>query len=749
MAEKRREKTLNRGHYTLVCILIGLLVLGGVLLVSVQADLASAERRFSDAISYIKEQCTGYDNLNLASETKSLMRVMENVRHLRRDITTDMALDPDFVLDDAAVEGYLETHTVSGILLLAPDGKTECKASADELAQNPLRAEELPKELSRTTLLNVAQHPEQVYAGRIEMEDESYVDIAACAREDKPGVLVVYYHTSEEYVRNYNLSYQNIVQGYNPEVDGTIVVARGDMIVASNNEELVGTSVGDNDTLEGLKEKGVDGEMLHINNGWAGQSCAFGIIERGRNFYVYVFRPEAEVFNSTPRNMMLAAFAYVIIIFLLQTLRWKTAQRYREQQLQREQEYRKELKAEALKAEAANVAKTEFLQRMSHDIRTPINGIRGMVEIADHYPEDARKQADCRKKIWDASTLLLELVNEVLDMGKLESGEIVLEKVPFDLKELLTEIYTVLEKPAAERGIRMERRPMQVEHFRLIGSPLHVKRLLMNILSNAVKYNKENGSITLECEELSGDGEAVNIRFVCADTGIGMSEEFQKRMYEPFTQENSGARSTYGGTGLGMAITKSLVDRMGGTIDFVSQKGVGTTYTITLPFAVDHSTAIDEADRQPADLSVLRGAEVLLAEDNELNIEIAEFLLKEAGIHVTKAMDGEQAVKAFGASPVGFYDAILMDVMMPVMDGHTATREIRAMDRADARTVPIFAMTANAFVEDRQKALAAGMTDHLTKPLDSAAVLRALARVCAKRGQNAPPSLQPNQNMVQ
>ena len=733
---ENRKKQIIQYHYLVVCILIGLLVLGGVFVGSVRADLDTAEKRFTDTIGYIKEQCTGYDNLNLASETKSLMRVIENVQHLRSDIAKDQQLDPDFVLDDAAMANYLRSHTVTGAMLLTPEGKMESGASTDGLTDDPLHADELPESLSRSTLLNVADAPEQVYAGRVEMADGSYVDYAACARTDRRGILVVYYHTSEEYVRNYNLSYRNIVQSYNRAYDGTIVVTRGDKVVASNDETLLGVSVDEVPTLAGLKAHGTDGEMFYVHDGWTGPTCAYGIIERGRNFYVYVFRSEGEVFSSTPRNMLFAVFVYALILFLVQTLRWKTAQRYREQQLRREQQYQQELKAEALKAEAANVAKTEFLQRMSHDIRTPINGIRGMVEIADHYPQDAAKQADCRRKIWDASTLLLELVNEVLDMGKLESGEIVLEKVPFDLDELLREIYTVLEKQAAERGICIERKPMQVEHFRLIGSPLHVKRLLMNILSNAVKYNKDNGRVALECTELPGEGDNVQMRFVCADTGIGMSEEFQKRMYDPFTQENSGARSTYGGTGLGMAITKSLVDRMGGTIAFVSQKDVGTTYTITLPFAIDRSAAAEKTDTAPADLAVLQGAQVLLAEDNALNIEIAEFLLKEAGIRGTRAEDGRQAVDAFAASPVGYYDAILMDVMMPVMDGHAATRAIRAMNRPDAKTVPIFAMTANAFVEDRQQALAAGMTDHLTKPLDSAAVLQTLAKACARRGQN-------------
>ena len=734
MTENARTRRLQ-WHFWGVTVLIGLVILGGIFMVSVQADRAAACSRFLETISYIKEQCSGYDNLNLASETKSLMRVIENVQQLRRDIVRDAELDENYVLDETALRGYLGQHTLTGVLLLDTDGHVLCRADTDGLTDEPLEAANLPRELARDALMDTANYSEKVYSCRVEHEDGSYIDLAACGRPDAPGVLVVYYHTSAEYVRNYNLSYRNIVQSYNQEYDGTIVVARGEKIVASNDPALTGTTIDETPTLAAIRDRARNGEMVHIHNGLGGPACSYGMIERGRNFYVYVFRPEAEVFSSTPRNMLFGVFAYALILFLVQTLRWKTAQRYREQQLLREQEYQKQLKAEAMKAEAANVAKTEFLQRMSHDIRTPINGIRGMVEIADHYPEDAAKQADCRKKIWDASTLLLELVNEVLDMGKLESGEIVLEKVPFDLQQLMRELCTVLEKQAAERGIRMECRPMKGEHFRLIGSPLHVKRLLMNIMSNAVKYNKENGSITLECEELPGKGDTVQIRFVCADTGIGMSEEFQKRMYEPFTQENSGARSTYGGTGLGMAITKSLVDRMGGTIEFTSKKNVGTTYIITLPFAIDHSAAPRPEESGPADLSVLRGAQVLLAEDNALNIEIAEFLLKEAGICVTRATDGQQAVDAFAASPVGFYDAILMDVMMPVMDGHAATRAIRALARPDAKTVPIFAMTANAFAEDRQKALEAGMNDHLTKPLDSAAVLQALAKACAGRAQ--------------
>ena len=729
---EKESPFISRKQHILICALAGLLMLGGVLIFSAHSDLQNAEKQFEDTISYVKEQCTGYDNLNLASETKSLMRMMENAQHLCREIAHDRQDDPARVLDDAVMAEYLRDYTLSGALVLSAEGKILCAASQDGRTADPQIREQMEAQLAGSIVLKVADHPEQVYAGRTENEDGSYVDTAACARKDGEGVLVVYYRTTAEYVRNYNLSYQNCVQGYNPAVDGTIVVTRGDRIVASNDPSLLDTTVDENPTLSALKARSTDGGMIHVRSGSAGQQYAYGIVGQGRSFYIYVYRPEWEVYVSTMRNLSMAAFTYMVLLFLLQLLRGKTDRRFREQQLRREQEYQKTLKAAALKAESANLAKTEFLQRMSHDIRTPINGIRGMVEIGDRCPEDMARQADCRKKIWEASTLLLELVNEVLDMGKLESGEVVLESVPFDLPELMHEITDVLEKQAAERGIVLHREYGRLPHPRLVGSPLHVKRLLMNVLSNAIKYNRDNGHVMLDCFEVSSTGDKVQICFVCADTGIGMSEEFQQRMFEPFTQENAGARSVYGGTGLGMSITKSLVDKMGGTIGVESKQGVGTTYTITLPFGIDN-TATEEPEQQQTDLTVLRGRQVLLAEDNALNMEIVEFLLNDVGIKVTKAADGQQAVEAFAASPVGGFDAILMDVMMPVRDGHEATRAIRAMDRPDAKTIPIFAMTANAFAEDRLKALQAGMNEHLSKPIDPEELYRLLVKYLTER----------------
>ena len=427
---------------------------------------------------------------------------------------------------------------------------------------------------------------------------------------------------------------------------------------------------------------------------------------------------------TLPLSSLLAlALALLLLALLLQR---RTAQSYQDRQLRRERTYQAQLKEAARRAESANRAKTQFLQRMSHDIRTPINGIQGMVEIGEYYKDDPQKQAECRRKIRETSRLLMELVNEVLDMGKLESGEIVLEERPFDLNILLDSVAVLLEQSAAARGIRVDRKPREVQHTALIGSPIHLKRLLMNIYGNAVKYNRDNGSITALCRELRTEGDTAWFEIVCTDTGIGMSETFQKHLFEPFTQEHSSARSAYGGTGLGMSIAKALTDKMGGTIDFTSREGEGTTFRITLPFRIDSTgQQPQQPETAPVASDALRGMRILLAEDNELNMEIAAFMLQSAGAEVTEAHDGREAVELFRASPPGHFDAVLMDVMMPVLDGYQATGIIRASDRPDAG-VPIIAMTANAFVEDRQRAREAGMTEHLAKPLDQAVLVRTL-----------------------
>ena len=402
---------------------------------------------------------------------------------------------------------------------------------------------------------------------------------------------------------------------------------------------------------------------------------------------------------------------------------------HRKQEQEKDEKYKAELLIAAKKAEAANEAKTEFLQRMSHDIRTPINGICGMVNMADHYANDMEKQTEYRIKVKEASNLLLELVNDVLDMSKMESDEIVLEEIPFNLSSISREVFVVIEQMAAEENIQIVWEKKEIIHRDFIGSSEYVKRVMMNILSNAVKYNRENGYIYISYREIpSKQPEMTTMEFVCRDTGIGMTEEFQKHIFEPFAQEQPGSRTKFAGTGLGMPITKKLVEKMGGAITFESEKGVGTTFVIRIPFKIDLDADKREEQKDVSEKSI-KGLHILLAEDNELNMEIAEFAIQNEGAEVTKAWNGQEAVEIFEKSRSGEFDVILMDIMMPVMNGYKATKMIRSLDRADAKEVPIIAMTANAFAEDRIRVKEAGMNEHVAKPVDVELLIKVIHKL--------------------
>ena len=399
----------------------------------------------------------------------------------------------------------------------------------------------------------------------------------------------------------------------------------------------------------------------------------------------------------------------------------------------RELNYQEQLRLTAEQAERANIAKTDFLRRMSHDIRTPINGIRGMVEIGRHYAGDEQKQEECRQKIMDASGFLLDLVNDVLDMNKLESGEIKLDSRPFDLHEVLHETFELMNQQAREAGVVCTFTPPAITHSRLIGSPLHLRQIWQNVMTNAVKYNKPGGTVHVSCKETDVNGNKAVFVFTCADTGIGMSEEFQKHIFEPFAQENSAARTNYKGTGLGMSIVKELVEHMGGSITFTSRQGVGTTFVLTVPMEIDLSVPAVDTAPQTAENTSIKGVRVLVAEDNALNMEITQFLLEDNGAVVTGVWNGQEAVEAFAASQPGDFDIILLDVMMPVMNGLDAARAIRALERPDAKTIPMLAMTANAFADDVERSLEAGINEHLTKPIESDKVIKTIAKYVHKR----------------
>ena len=718
----RRRMKVKR--FWIFGILLGICVTAASLYYFFQAEKKEAENRMVKTVNYVKVQCSTYTHYNEASESKSLLRAIESARQMSTNI--DMETENGGRLSQEFLKENLQTLWVDGILVLDAEGKTVCKYSMDEALTN-----EITDYLQKDIIMDFTGYEERSYSERIDREDGSRIDIAACARKDAPGMVAIYYYTSSEFVRNYTLTIQNLLNGYSTQKDGTIIVADKGTIVASNDESLLGQDTAGNQVVQAMKEHTDSQHIFHLKNEGTG---GYGIMLKQRDYYIYTYLPDTEVFRNLPLSVTAVVFLYLLIFGIFCFWGYRADLAHRKQEQEKDEKYKAELLRAAKKAEAANEAKTEFLQRMSHDIRTPINGICGMINVADHYADNMEKQTECRAKIKKTSHLLLELINEVLDMSKLESDEVVLEDIPFNLNSIFEEILGVIEHMAAEQNIRIIWEEKEVTHWNLIGSPVHVKRILMNILSNAVKYNKENGYVYIGCREIPSKQTAMTtLEFVCRDTGIGMTEAFQKRIFEPFAQEHAGSRTKFAGTGLGMPITKKLVEKMGGTISFESKEGTGTTFVIRIPFQIDADMK-DRTETEEKTETSIQGLHVLLAEDNELNMEIAEFVLQNEGAVVTKAWNGQKAVDIFRKSRPGEFDAILMDIMMPVMNGYEAAKMIRSLDREDAKVIPIIAMTANAFTEDKMRAKEAGMDEHIAKPVDGKLLVKVINEL-VKRDQ--------------
>ena len=708
---KKKEKRIQ-----LFGGLIGICVALVSLFYFFHAEKAEAEKRMVEIVNYVKVQCSTYTHYNESSESKSLLRAIESARQMSTNI--DMEIENGGHLSQEFLKENLQTLWVDGILVLDAVGKTDCEYSMDESLTGEITAY-----LQKDIIMDFAGYEERSYSERFTREDGSYIDIAACARKDAPGIVAIYYYTPPEFARNYTLTIQGLLNGYSIQKDGTVIVADDGIVVASNDESLLGQNTADNEVVQAMKKHTDSQHIYHLRK--EGTGC-YGIMLKQRDYYIYAYLPDTEVFRNLPLSVTAVVFLYLLIFGIFCFWGYRADLAHRKQEQEKDEKYKAELLRAAKKAEAANEAKTEFLQRMSHDIRTPINGICGMIDVADHYAEDMKKQTECRAKIKEASHLLLELINEVLDMSKLESDEVILEEIPFNLNSISEEILGVIEQMATEQNIRILWEKKEVTHWNLIGSPVHVKRILMNILSNAVKYNKENGYVYISCREIPSEQTAMTtLEFVCRDTGIGMTEAFQKRIFEPFAQEHAGSRTKFAGTGLGMPITKKLVEKMGGTISFESKEGIGTTFLIRIPFRIDTERK-DRTEAEEKTETSIQGLHVLLTEDNELNMEIAEFVLQNEGTVVTKAWNGQEAVDIFRKSSPGEFDVILMDIMMPVMNGYEAAKMIRSLDREDAKVIPIIAMTANAFIEDRMRAKEAGMDEHIAKPVDGKLLVKVI-----------------------
>ena len=714
----------NRAVWRLPLIVllgIALSVVAGMM--SYGYTTAQAEQRFADVVDYVATQSLSYEAFNNAYVTKNLIRVMEIAGEVARTIERDGSVG------NATLKQYADQFNVSALIVTDASGNLVSESSTDGVGY-----ESLATYLKEAPVLEVASHPLKSYTARITLADDSVADIGCVTRRGGEGIVIAVRHQSAKAVASNTLKLQSLLDGYETIDSGNIVIENDAKVVATNAVEPTTSGAfvlpaTDATIVDSIKERCLAGRVSLVN---ANGEWYLGTFGKARQFYVYTYTSARRYFETVA-----VVVASVLVLYGGAIAATALARRHAERQrltdlLLQERDYGDKLAKAAHEASSANSAKTEFLRRMSHDLRTPINGIRGMVEVGDANADDLQKQTECRSKIWTASGLLLDLANEALDMSRLESGQVDLDLVPTNLVVLNREVCDILERQAEERLVTIICDQQTLDHPYARVSVTHLKRLLVNIAGNAVKYSRRGGYVRLACREVEPVDGVPIYEYTIADNGIGMSEQFQQHLYEPFSREEQRVEGASSGTGLGAPIAKQLVELMGGTMSFTSTLGQGTTFTIRLPFEQCKRSEIPQAVRVDAvDVDAVRGLRVLLVEDNELNAEIAQFTLDRAGAIVTHVKDGESAVETFAASAPHEYDVVLMDIMMPGIDGLEATRQIRALEREDAATTPIIAVSANAFAEDRRLSREAGMDAHLSKPVSSRELVEALAHIAA------------------
>lgn len=711
-------------------IITGIILIAVSFIVASNIDMEKAEDRLNNTVEYMKNQCNDSQIRDLASEAKSELRLTESIEQVRWRLKYGDEIRENDGLNTEALQAYSVDSYLDGLILLDSEGNVETSYDSTGMGTGRI--------LGMTdvnALMDTLSFKEKSYALRVELEDESHVDIAAVSRIDADGVVVGYFYTSAPYARIINNSIRSIISVYNPVSDGVIAISTGNKIVISNDRSLEGTNVEDTFILKKIMDRGTGTHLTHAKDKSKVFGNHFGLMDKSRDYYIYAYMSEKNVFRTTLANVFCAFLIYVLLLVVVNMLLWRMEKTYREKQLIAQDNYTRkleeknmELEETANRADKANMAKRNFLSRMSHDIRTPLNGIIGLLKIDEDHFDDIELVKENHKKMQVSANHLLSLINDVLQMSKLEDGNTVLTHEVINLADMTKDIVTIIKGRAIEAGIEWdyEKGKSHIPYPYIYGSPVHLRQIFLNVYGNCIKYNHVGGKITT-IVDVAGEGNGIcTYRWTITDTGAGMSKEFLAHIFEPFAQEKNDARSEYQGTGLGMAIVKGLIDQMGGAITVESEKGAGSQFIITIPFEIAEKPAESEADDVSED--DISGLNLMLVEDNELNAEIAKMLLEDQGAEVTVVTDGKQAVDMFAENEQGTYDAILMDIMMPVMDGIAATKAVRSMDRPDARTIPIIAMTANAFKEDAEKCIAAGMNEHLAKPLDIKKLKKAIAR---------------------
>ena len=669
-------------------------------------------------IDYVKNQCIRYDDVSSESQTKSLISIVDKARIIRRELLKTDADGGDMSL---SLKEYVDEERITGIIVKRDPNSVDAEFYVSDGKPVSFWDETIKK------FANVADCYEKSYSQRIVGDDGYYYDYAIIS-DGNNGIVLCYLSQLISAADGTSLNLSTLLDGFNIS-DMTIIVTNGTHVVASNVTGYENKPISDFEEIKKMNEAGSYGKLTKIS--LKDSSVYYGCEDVIESFFIYTYLGHGDVFKegNFKTAYFFVSYAFFCICVLVVFAIIKDSRK--KQKEKNEKEYRERLDRLATEAIRANQSKNDFLRRMSHDIRTPINGIQGMVRIGEYYADDPEKQKECRKKILEASGYLLELVNDVLDMSKLDENLVRWKEEHFDMNSVMNEIVSMLSFQASEHSVTLTYES-KIIHSSLYGGAGTLKRICANIIGNAIKYNKPNGNVDCSIKETRSDDRKAYFTIVCADTGIGMSEEFQKIMYEPFAQENPDFNSN-GSTGLGLAIVKKAIDLMGGDISVQSKIGEGTTFTINLPFAIDCDDRKETAARNVVSTKKLDKTTVLLVEDNDLNYEIAKFILETNGAKVLKASNGKQALDIFSESEEDEISVILMDVMMPVMDGISATAAIRSLDRSDASVVPIIAMTANTYTDDIERVLTAGMNAFVEKPVDAEKLVDIIVKTLQKR----------------
>ena len=685
-------------------LMLGVFAMAVTALIGGNSSIRNAQQTAQRTLQYLKEQCISYRDTIAADRIKSLVRLTEQAQEVaeREGMVGQRRSNEELAR-------YAQRQRVTCVLVLNKDLEIEFSSGADM---------DWSDYYTNEAIRSVMDYPEKIFARRL-IRDGAMYDIAAVARIENPGVVFCVRLQSNTTIASYRASIESLLAGYETLLNDKVYtyITDGERVVGSSAAEQWNLPVDEVPLIRALESSPSPGsELTQLRT----DGTFFGAREQYQQYSLYVFLPNEYVF-AQGKNMVISAFGVYALAAVLATL---LVLRTTQERKRREMDYQHRLEEEVRRATAADQEKTNFLRSMSHDIRTPINIIMGMLEIIGQEPDNRALIQECRSKAQTASRYLLELVNDVLTLNRPEEKAALESQMPFSLSAELDDMLLLVREQAKAAGVVLAEPEILLEHDNFTGNPLYLRQVCQNIIGNAIKYSRPGGQVRCTFREQEDSDGVCRLRFTCQDDGVGMSEEFQRRMFEAYAREdtNDTVCSTVGaGVGLGLAVVKRIVDEKGGTISVDSTKGKGTRFDIVIP--LHRETVQPPKARESASID---GCRLLVVEDNDLNRELAVYMLRDAGASVTEARDGRSAVDTFAASPPGTYDAVLMDVMMPEMDGLTATRIIRAMDRPDA-DVPIIAMTANLFAEDVAACTEAGMDAHIPKPLERARMVQIIA----------------------